>query len=43
MEHGDLLRALGLCNEEDGRLAMILSGKDSIRDVVLFPALRQKD
>ena len=25
------------------RLAMVLAGKDSIRDVILFPAQRQKD
>ena len=25
------------------RLAMVLGGKDTIRDVILFPALRQKD
>jgi lysyl-tRNA synthetase class II len=25
------------------RLAMMLLGKDSIRDVVLFPALRSRD
>jgi lysyl-tRNA synthetase class 2 len=25
------------------RLAMVLAGKDSIRDVILFPVLRQKD
>jgi lysyl-tRNA synthetase class 2 len=25
------------------RLAMMFLGKDSIRDVVLFPALRQKE
>jgi lysyl-tRNA synthetase class 2 len=24
------------------RLAMVLSGKESIRDVVLFPALRER-
>jgi lysyl-tRNA synthetase class 2 len=25
------------------RLTMVLAGKDSIRDVILFPGLRQKD
>jgi lysyl-tRNA synthetase, class II len=25
------------------RLAMVLTGKDSVRDVVLFPALRTRD
>ena len=25
------------------RLAMVLAGKDSIRDVILFPALRERD
>ena len=25
------------------RLAMVLAGKDSIRDVILFPAQRQRD
>jgi lysyl-tRNA synthetase class 2 len=24
------------------RLAMVLAGKDSIRDVILFPALRER-
>ena len=25
------------------RLTMVLAGKDAIRDVILFPALREKD
>jgi len=36
------------CRQQSGcglgidRLAMVLAGKDSIRDVILFPAQRQK-
>jgi lysyl-tRNA synthetase class 2 len=33
----------GGCGVGVDRLAMVLSGRDAIRDVILFPLLRERD